>query len=85
MTKKLKDMCIIGKDVLRKWNQAPLVDYEDDVEKALNQDLSGMVVVPIEPSYEMLHAARQYRNLLQPWEAAYKAMLSAAQKEKCDE
>ena len=79
--KDLKDMCIINKNVLRKWNQTPLVDYEDDVEKALNQDLSGMVVVPIIPTEDMLKKVTFHPVIASD---VYKAMLSAA-KEKNDE
>jgi len=95
MTQDLKDMCIISKDVLRKWNQTPLVDYEEDVEEALAQDLSGMVVVPLEPTEDILlagnleleEAAKQHFDLASVYiyPSVYKAMLSAAQKEKSDD
>jgi len=87
MKQDLKDMFIISKDVLRKWNQTPLVDYESDVESALGQDLSGTMNVPIELTEAMMERALEVLGRMHGFELKlvaitfYKAMLSAAQKE----
>lgn len=63
-------------------NKNELVDATiASLEKALNQDLSGMVVVPLEPTDKMAEAHGE--NELYCKEI-YKAMLSAA-KEKNDD
>lgn len=96
--KDLKDICLVSKDVLRKWNQTPLVDYENDVQEALNQDLSGMVVVPLEHTAKIIELANEalerlddvicytydYERVKTYLKKAHAelAMLSAAQKEK---
>lgn len=58
----------------------------DIAEQAINQDLSGMVVVPLTPTKDMLEAmdeAGMMDSFYYP--DVYKAVLSAAQKEKNDD
>lgn len=100
--KDLKDMCMIEKSVLQDFMKAAGVNDdtyirgEQKLRQALNQDLSGMVVVPIEPTTEMKAAGAssledvvcKYNNtfIRRDYLAddVYKAMLSAA-KEKNDD
>jgi len=61
MTQDISKMCLISKDVLRKWNQTPLVDYESDVESALGQDLSKICMIDKEHLETLLLMARAYK------------------------
>lgn len=96
--KDLKDMCMVEKEHLRAFLKASgaLNDHiyirgTARLEQALNQDLSGIVVVPIEPTEEMCRAGQKHMPkddlgyVIVDAEYIYAAMLSAAQKEKNDD
>lgn len=90
--KNLKDMCLIEKSVLQDFMKAAGVNDdtyirgEQKLRQALNQDLSGMVVVPLTPTKDMLEAMDEAGMMDSSYYPdVYKAVLSAAQKEKNDD
>lgn len=90
--KNLKDMCLIEKSVLQDFMKAAGVNDdtyirgEQKLRQALNQDLSGMVVVPLTPTKDMLEAMDEAGMMDSSYYPdVYKAVPSAAQKEKNDD
>ena len=86
MTQDLKDHVLIEKAYLTKI--AYVYELPSDIFKQeLNQDLSGMVVVPIKLTKEMFWAGEKAINQKEKpvvaWDV-WEAMISAAQKEKND-
>lgn len=86
MTQDLKDMCFLSKDdvanlmhgIIFETNDAPTMLSWQKAQQAIDQDLSGMTVVPIEPTYRMIKDAEQLR--IPTYARVYKTMIAAAPK-----
>lgn len=88
MSNNLEGMVIVERELFRALkilaDRAGLGRLSDEDEQTCdllwNQDLSGMVVAPFEPTLDMIVKGRTYENMIDPWKLAYQGMLSAAPK-----